>query len=71
MCSYLGNRTRGGEVGRSWASPPSEFSRTALWCPGAVQEEESINQEQGKYSAKGRTDIPTTFSSVAMTSASF
>lgn len=37
MVSYLGNRTRGGEVCRSWASPPSGSSHTALWCPEAVQ----------------------------------
>lgn len=47
---YLGNRIRGEEVGRSWASPPSGSSHTALWCPEAVQEKQSVKQQQFKYS---------------------
>lgn len=35
--TYQENHTHGEEVCKSWASPPSESSRTAVWSPEAAQ----------------------------------
>lgn len=49
--TYPGNRTRSVEVCKSWASPPSGSSHTALWCPEAV-ETESLTPLKGKWTHK-------------------